>query len=283
MKLSEYMIPYPILGLDGAYNEDCIIGCNVTFDTTEENFVFHISFSIENEEIKKLIKEGLAAFACEVDSPKSLFREIYTTKDDNFDIKILRTSLIGKVSFFFSVIALENIQNYNNTQFNRRYYENSTFNLQKGSLIAFAGEWTFNADIKYEELRALGSIIEVRETEDKDYTYYEFNQNRIRIFLPSEEFANFYKSNNTQLSDFTHASIVQNALISALYEYKNHKNTLWAETLQERVKQDPKLKDFEDLDELDSLKIQQLVNNLLDNAYKRMFGKMKDLNNVSLI
>lgn len=283
MKLSEYMIPYPIMGLDGAYNEDCIIDCNVTFDTTEENFVFHITFSLENEDIKKLIKEGLAAFACEVDSPKSLFRQIYTTKDNEFDIKILRTSLLGKVSFFFSVIALEDIQNYSNPEFNKRYYENSTFNLQKGSLMAFAGEWIFNADIKYEELKALGSIIEVKETEDKDFTYYEFSKDRIRIFLPSEEFVNFYKSNNKQLSDFTHASIVQNALISALYEYKNYKKTLWAETLQERIKQDLKLKDFEDLEELDSLKIQQLVNNLLDNAYKRMFGKIMDLNNVDLI
>jgi hypothetical protein len=97
--------------------------------------------------------------------------------------------------------------------------------------------------------------------------------------LPTEEFINFNRSNTNSLADLTHASIVQCGLISALYSFKQHKNTLWARTLVMRVKTDPKLKQFENLEELDGLQISQLVDALLDNANKRMFEAINTLSN----
>lgn len=271
-------MPYPVLGIDGAFEDSCTVGCTMTFETTITNFVFYIDLQIDDETINQLVDQDLAVFSCEIDCVKTYYRNVFATKNKKFTIEIPRTSLVGNVSFFFSAVVVKKIENYKNPNYNQKFYGGYRFNLQKGHLLAYLGERTFNADIKYDELKAIGSIVEVKEDTQEAYTHFDFSGDKIRIFLPSEEFHNFNLTNNNLFADITHASIVQCGLISAIYAYKDFKHTTWAETLLLRVKTDSKLKAYEDLENLDGLQISQLVNALLDNANKRMFSTINSLN-----
>ncbi len=279
MKLTKYVIPYPVLGIEHAFKEGCVANCEMTFETTQTKFVFHIHLHMNDQNIQSRIENGEALFSCEIDCPKTYYRKVFPSKEKNFVIEIDRTALVGNVQFFFSVVATRAITDYMNPNFNQRYYEGYKFNLQKGHLLSYLGERSFDADIKYDELNAIGSIVEVKEDKQEKYTHFDFTTDKIRIFLPSEEFADFNRSNNSYTADITHASIVQCSLISALYAYKSHTTTLWAKTLSMRIKSDPKLKQFENLEDLDGLQISQLVNYLLENANKRMFFTISKLCN----
>jgi hypothetical protein len=268
------MIPYPVLGLEGAFNDECNVDVSIESRITISKYEFDVKMSISDETILTLIDKGKAAFACEIDCSKTFYRSVFTSKKNVMSIEIPRTSLLGEVNFFFSVVLLSDIVDYQNPNMNRRYYDGYKFNLSKGSLLAYFGERTFNADIKYDELKAVGTIVEVKEEPNENYTYYDFAGDKIRIFLPTDEFKNFNRSNNNLLADITHASIVQCALTSALHAYKDHKNTLWAQTLKMRTITQRNLKCFEDLEELDSRQISHMVSILLDNANKRMFAKL---------
>lgn len=282
MKLTKYMLPYPVLGLDGAFNDNCHVSVSLTFETTLANFVFHVKLEMDDSIIQGFINEGKAAFSCEVDCSKTFYRKVFLSKKKDFDIEIPRTALLGDVNFFFSAVALQSIEEYTNDNMNSRYYYGYSFNLQKGHLLVYFGEHIIDASIKYDELKALGSIVEVKEDSKENFTYYDFSGEKIRIFLPSAEFRNFTRSNNNILADITHASIVQCSLISALNVYKEYKNTLWARTLKVRVQTESKLKQFDNLDDLDNKQISQLVNILLDNANKRMFSTIDSLRSNSL-
>lgn len=249
----------------------------MTFETTLDNFIFHIHLTMDDDHILKLIKDDKAVFACEVDCPKTYYRKIFESKELEFQIQINRTTLVGNVQFFFSVVATTNIEGYKNPNSNQRYYSGYVFNLQKGHMLAYMGEQNFNADIKYDELKALGSIVEVKKDAHENYTHFDFSSDKIRIFLPEEEFNNFNLTNNHRFADITHASIVQCALFSALYSFKHYKHTLWAQTLDMRVKTDTKLKQFENIEELDDLQICKFVDLLLGNANKRMFESIKSI------
>ena len=253
----------------------------MTFETTLTKFVFHIHLQMDDEVIMSLIADDKASFSCEVDCAKAYYREVFLSKEKDFVIEIERTSLVGNVQFFFSVVATKAIEGYKNPNYNQRFYSGYKFNLQKGHLLSYLGERIFNADIKYDELKAIGSIVEVKEDTVEKFTHFDFTGEKIRIFLPSEEFTNFNRSNNNLLADITHASIVQCGLISALYAFKQHKNTLWAKTLIMRVKTDAKLKQLENLEDLDGLQISQLVDALLENANKRMFATIDNIRNNS--
>lgn len=279
MKLSKYIIPYPVLGIEGAFDDNCKVGSTMTFETTQDNYIFHIHLEIDEEMILDLIDQEKASFSCEVDCARTNYRKIFTTKNKDFDIEIPRTSLVGNVHFFFSIVALREIPNYKNSKSNQKFYQGYKFHLQKGDLLSYLGETRFNADIKYEELKALGSIVEVKEDSKEKYTHYDFSKDKIRIFLPTEEFKDFKRSNNQRLADITHASIVQCGLISALHAFSQYKNTLWAQTLIMRCKIDPNLKDFKSLEDLEGLQISKIVNVLLDNANKRMFSTLDSIRN----
>lgn len=279
MKLTKFVMPYPVLGIKGAFEEGCVVSSSMKVESTPTMYVFHIVLQMDDETILSLIKEGKASFSCEVDCQKTYYREVFLPKEQDFAIEIEKTSLVGNVQFFFSVVATGPIEGYKNPNNNQRFYSGYKFNLQKGHLLSYLGEGTFNADIKYDELQSIGSIVEVKEDKQEKYTHFDFSSAKIRIFLPTEEFSNFNRSNNKLLADITHASIVQCGLISALYAFKQHKTTLWAQTLIMRVKTDSKLKQFENLEDLDSLQISQLVNSLLDNANKRMFATIDSIRN----
>ncbi len=277
MKLTKFVLPYPVLGINGAFDDNCVVDSKMTLETTQENFIFHIILKMDDDIIKHLINEKKASFSCEIDCVKTYYRKVLFSSITEFQVQIPRISLVGRVQLFFSVVVIQPIEKYKNPNFNQRFYGGYSFDLMKGDLLSFLGDISMNADIKYNELKAIGSLVEVKKDTKTNYTYSEFSGDKIRIFLPIDEFNNFNYSNNKRFADITHASIVQCALISALYQFANHKNTLWAETLLTRIKLDSKLKKFENLEDLDDKQISKLVNILLDNANRRMFSTIKVL------
>ena len=274
MKISDFAIPYPILGIPGAFNDSVQIEKDLGFESSQNDYIFKITLSIDDETILGFINDKKAAYACEVDCGKSYYRQAFLSHDPSFNISIPKTSLVGNVQLFFSIVVIEEIENYKNKNFNQRFYENYKFNLSKGHMLAYFGQRQFNADIKYDELKALGSIMEVKADSNTPYTYFDFGGEKITIFLPQSEFDNFIKSNNHTLSDITHASIVQCALVSAISAYKENSNTLWAQTLRIRVQNESKLEKFTALEELTGKEIMELVSVILDNPNRRMFNRL---------
>lgn len=274
MKMSEFSIPYPILGINGAFNDNVSIESNLDFEKSASDYTFKVSLKLDEPVITKLINEGKASYACEVDCVKTYYRETYMSKKPNFAIAIPRTSLVGSVQFFFSVVVTDEIVDYISDNFNQKFYAGYKFNLGKGHMLAYFGQATFDARIKYDELNALGSIMEVKVDANSKFTYYDFGGEKITIFLPQSEYDNFRKSNNHTLSDITHASIVQCALISALSSYKDNSTTLWAKTLEIRVQNDKKLEKFADLGDLTNKEIMEMVSIILDNPNRRMFSRL---------
>ena len=274
MILSNYAIPYPILGIDGAFSDEVHVSSDLKFEIDKNNYIFKVSLSLNDPEIIRLINDNKARYACEIDCAKTYYRETFLSPDGSFAITIPRTSLVGNTQFFFSVVVIENIIDYKSANFNQRFYAGYKFNLSKGHMLVYFGQQQFNADIKYDELKALGSIMEVKVDNNSSFTYYDFGGDMITIFLPKSEYDNFRKSNNHTLSDITHASIVQCALISAISEYKENCNTLWAQTLKLRVQNDKKLEKFQALGDLSNKEIMEMVSLMLDNPNRRMFSRL---------
>ncbi len=279
MKLSDFAIPYPILGIDGAFNDTVHVKRSFEFKSLKDDYVFTIELTIDDSQILELINQGKAKYSCEVDCSSTYFRKAFLSQVSSFNITIPKVSLVGKVPFFFSIVVTENIERYKNSNFNQKFYEGYSFNLSKGHMLAYFGQVSFNADIKYNELTQLNSIMEVKPDDKEKFTYFDFSDEKIRIFLPRNDYDNFVRSNNHTYSDITHASIVQCALVSALSSYKENANTLWARTLNIRVLNEPKLKKFSELGSLSNKEIMEMVSIILQNPNQRMFSKLNSLVN----
>ena len=137
-------------------------------------------------------------------------------------------------------------------------------------MLAYFGGFSFNADIKYEKLKAVSSFMEIVENEDLKYTYVDLKKNKIEIQLPSETY-NLYRSDiisqEERFSPVFHSSIVLNALLTALYNFEEHKDYLWAKVIDYRLKNEKQLKDI-NFDEKEN--IPEIAQMLLGNPFKRL-------------
>lgn len=284
MKLNNISFPHPVLSY---YNDDIIpkletdsIICAPP-DSTSEEYSFKIKLKLKNEDILRLLASDNAIYVCEIDCQKTFFRRCQISKDTSFSIKIPRREVRGDIVFTCLVIAKRPIKNYRNSGFNPDY-EHNAFDLDEGDLIAAFPQQTYNVDIQYDKLQSAGSFMQIRKDETGNKrTFFDISGDKIDIVLP-ESLYNTYISeikNDTYFNAIIHSSIVFNALVYALYNIQEKENTLWAKTINYRLKNEQEFKNF-DLE--DNEKIPEIAQILLDDPYKRLFESLLQIKEQNL-
>lgn len=275
MKIKNIKLPYPVLGLSDDITPLPKFEIKKTSDKMK--YTFDISFTVENPDIKKLIDEGYAQYVCEIDCIGTYLRISKTSKVPRFEIEIKRREVMGTISFFFSIVATNPIPHYTNSQAHPDY-EGYTIDLNPGDLLAYLGEATYDAEIRFDKLQNVSSFMEIQESPLFDgKTYYVLSEPKILIQLPPELFK-CYKERvrGPKFSSIIHASLVYNALLYALYNIDDYDDRLWARTLKLRLRTEPRLSglDLEDLQDAP-----RIANELLGNPYKRMFDNIVAISN----
>ena len=169
------------------------------------------------------------------------------------------------------MIAKVDIVDYSNTNAHPDY-SGYTFDIDKGDILAYFGEFSFNADIQYEKLKAVSSFMEIVENETEKYTIIDLKKNKIEIQLPSESYKIFSSDTVSQEEKFAsifHSSIVLNALLIALYNLEEHKDYLWAEVIRYRL--DNELQ-FKNLSVEDKETVPEIAQRLLGNPFERLLN-----------
>ena len=91
MKLSNYSIPYPILGIEGAFNENVLLKKEVSFESTKENYIFKVNLMIYPTEYSFILE-------IVIEQIKSKF----TLKSFDFFDQVICTSLERLLFCFLS-------------------------------------------------------------------------------------------------------------------------------------------------------------------------------------
>lgn len=278
MKLNNISLPYPVLGIsdDIVPNlPDDSLSVKVG-DDGKGNYVFNVNMKHDNEHIHQLISNGYAEYSCEVDCARALFRRCYTCNKGKIEIKIPRKNLNGRVEFN-SFVSVKKPFNYKNPNFNEDY-EGYSFDMELGDILVAFPSQHYDVDIKYDQLQAAGSFMQIREGIGRKETFFDVSGDKIEILLPTPLY-NIYKDmigKDIRFMEIFHSSIVLNALTHALYCYDEHQHTTWARTIKYRVDSDALLKDF-NLEELEPEQVPQLAQELLKDPYGRMFDRLKKI------
>ena len=169
MKLDTQAFPYPVLtNLEGpgADYKDSAFQCSLKFsDTVQDNQSFELEylFMLSNEEINDLIETGDASYAIEISCTDTLKREIKFL-DSSGTTHIDASELYGRVDFTPMVIVRNAKSAFTSIDLNEEY-ENASFDLNFGDIIAIDDTWT-----KYIEFNNLSfdSLIRVNTSDELD-------------------------------------------------------------------------------------------------------------------
>jgi len=279
MKLNNVSLPYPVLGngddIVPSLPDDCISVSSPM--VTKNDFTFHVILHFDNEDIRELIAQGKAEYACEITCPRTYLRRCVKSDKQYFDITLGRKEVFGRIDFDCYVIVKQPIKGYFNHMFNKDY-DGATFDMEPGDILVAFPTATFNASLDYEKLDKAGALMVVMENknEEDDKTWFDADDDKIIVYLPHDMFEQYQElGNDNEFNEMFHASIVFNALIYALSNYNEDqdKDRLWAQAIQYRIDTEPELQGFELKDQSHAYDLASL---LLDDPYKRLFNRIKE-------
>lgn len=281
MRLNNLILPHPVLGQADDISGNCGFDDDPTIDITDDSYEVEFKLEHDNGTIADLVKVDKAIYCCEVICSGTLYRETFLSKDPKFKIEIPKTSLINRVDFQTYCLALNDISNYNNPA-SHSDFDGFLFHLEKADLLAVFGNFSFNADIQYHKLKAASSFMQIIPNEaDQLCTEYVLDDSKIQIKLPKDLYEKYkYFGKKKDFAAMIHASLVQNALTIALFNYKDHleNRILWAVSIQHRLLNEPELNNGSD--QVDPNNVPDLVQKLLGNPNKRLIDRLEALSYV---
>lgn len=284
MSRSNISYPYPVLS---AFNDDIVPALDQSDFSAElevaNNGDYKVSFklSFSNTCISRLIEEGYAEYAVEVDCASTLFRRCIKQDNGNYEIILPHNSVSGRVVFKPFVIAKKEID-YKNENFHPDYGENS-FPISCGDVLVVFNDFDYDFSINYEQLRAFTSIMHIRKAESESQTEIRYftDTEKIVIELPVDKFNSYQQfKNDTRYTAAIHASLAQNALLSILLQEENWEvddhTPLWKRTIVYRVNHDDTLQiSGRRINLSEKEELVQLAYLILGDPIARMFNDFK--------
>jgi hypothetical protein len=274
MKFNNISFPHPVLGI-----ADTIFG-NVDFsdEVLSEKGNYKIKFELNhsNDDINQLVQEGKAEYFCEVTCSNTLYREIFTSSDNNIAFELPKKHVKGKVEFTCLLISKTVIPKYVNADAHSDY-DGFDFDIEKGDVLAVFGKSSFNADIRYERLKAVSQILVVKPIKDFDVVNVNLEEPKITVEIPEEDYENFASnySDDEKYIPLFHSSIVLNALIIALYNIKKYSDKFWAEAIMYRIENEKET--FQNLSISETENVPEIAQRLLGNPFSRLFIGLDNL------
>lgn len=283
MKFSDgYAFPHPVLGIGDDIEGRAEVVPILNEDEDTMDYIVTLQYTLENTDLTDLIAQGKARLLCEVNCSGTLYRKAHLTADLTQIIRIPATHLRGEVRLLCLLISIAPIPEYKNSKAHADF-EGYVFAIDPGEVLAFLGETFFIAGIRYRELKAVSSFMEIipGHNEFGDFNILLDNP-KIQIQLSKNDFLTYSKPLIAKGSEFAstfHSGIVLPALIHALYqladpEKRELREMAWAKIIEFRLANDENLKNLQ-LNEDNILKIAQaLLGMPLERLLKDILGRM---------
>lgn len=288
MKLNDnVMFPYPVKGIaDNVISPP--IEVEISDESTPSEYIFRIHVvSLNDEDIQKLIDEDKAVYACEISCSYTMLLRSVVNNHGNFKIRLPRKRVGKRIDFTVAVLAKTEIPNYTNRNFHPDFLNQGfVFNLNPGEVIAKVSTFHVDADISYEKLKAIESILVVRKHHLDGAKLVSINCDgeKIEVLLPEHLYQQFKDglAYDRRFSSSFHSSFVLQALTIAITNYQHYLNLekLWARVLNARFSSQRELfSDFDLSGEIDVGDASQIAQIILSNPYDRMFNSLLTLDN----
>lgn len=192
MDIRHRLYPYPVLSDNTSDYVNSSFSMDLQVSQGMREICFHISLNLLNEEIEKLIINGMAEYVLHIECPYTSYRTVIKTDESEMKKCISENKLNGKVSICAFIIAKEDILQYHNRSFNKDYGD-MCFSVNRGNIIAIGGQANIEITKDVEELSKIPSIFTIcRCAEDiNDSMKIDITGEKIAITLCKRSFENY--------------------------------------------------------------------------------------------
>jgi hypothetical protein len=269
MDIRHKLFPYPVLSL---FSDDYISSEFISEARPVKNLneiVLFLNVSIDNEGLKDLVEKEYAEYIFHIECSYTSYRSIVRTKETKNTIRIPESKLNGKVSICSFILAKENLNNYTNSDFNPDY-NNRSFNIDKGSILAIGSQTNIEITKEVEELSKVPSVFSIlrRDTDDSIGLQVDIDGDKIKLWLSNREFYHYTNAVNVpSFQPVLHSMLILPALIftfetlksggtSRIEDYESYR---WFKAIKKKLKHSDIDFNVETIENLTSFELAQRI------------------------
>lgn len=281
MKINSLLLPHPVLGRgDDVSGEYRVADDEFFIDQDDLTTKLSMRLILKNKTLEDLISSRSASFNIEVECPSTFYRKSFLFSKNGCVIEIEKNNLRGRVVVSFYITCNLKISEYQIDGANEDY-NNATFEVDEGDVLAFAGSEVFDASILWEDLRRIFNIMKIRkDTEREDGpALIDLNTNVIFISLSKSDYLSYenYKDENDSFTPLYHSSLVFSTLIYVLSEMMSDRKDDYKGLKWYRVLDSQKNGRTEISSIWDSSNIPLIAQLMLGEPVKRMLSSIETL------
>ncbi len=242
MRLSHRSFPHPVVGNSDDV-ENAAFQAAISVYDDRVNYYICVKLQCSSSTITKLVKKGDAVYVLHIECGNTLYRTAIEFTQNESEFMIPGENLNSNVEVNVLAQAKRDIKRYKVDQAHADY-GNATFSVSAGDILAVSEGFTFDADINFDTLRSMSSIMQIR---GRDYSQDEpmevdLSDEKITIYLSQVDFKS-YKSIRAYkvLSASLITTLVLPALVEALTvlkgDHSDVEDTRWCRCLKRRIEQ----------------------------------------------
>jgi len=180
--------PHPVLDPEGEDYPDCAFQAAIQVKQTRTEFTLTVQIDVGSETLLSAIREETAIYVLQVHCPKTSYRDAFKFSHSNIEVKIPDEVLRGIFTVRSFIVASRSFSLSSN-EFNQ-IFKDMAFTIEPGYVLAVAPAVEFEAEKSLDDLRAVKAICHIIRNPDPNATKvdFDFNQERIAIVLPQDQF-----------------------------------------------------------------------------------------------
>jgi hypothetical protein len=275
------MFSYPVLSsmYDDYINSSFSI--SISAKKSIKKMLITIIPNLDSNLMKNLINQNKAELVVHFECGRTRYRKIQKMNLGENNYQFEGKNLNDNIQVVSFIVASTDINNLKSTEFNIEY-GNSSFNIEKGSILAISNQVEIPVQKNIYDLSSVESIVSIVTNHDENNNIlFELSDIKIRVKLPENVFIN-YSNLGKNVSNYTpilHSMFVIPALVYALDYIKDQEdwidieNYLWFKVIKKKCEEKYGAFDRNLIEEKTSIVIAQdlieapiseAVNNLLE-------------------
>lgn len=261
MQNNNKIFPYPVLTKESDDILDSFL--NFKHEIVEnKDLICNVKVELKNNTLRKLIRDGKAAFVVHIECKKTRYRKTFKFKEYDFDFKIDNNSILNRVEIASMIVAQEEFK-YTNISFNEDY-KGDSYHITKNQILAYDEDISLEIERHTDSLENLPSIFcIVQNTDIKAVGMdYDLTDTKIKIKLNPNIFQ-YYKTLriNSNLEEILASLFIIPTLIKVLSDFEkleeDYSSSNWYHSIKNRLK-DLEITTIEEVSE-GALKIAQMI------------------------
>jgi len=216
MKYNNRYYPHPVLGIKDDVSG--IFQCQLSIEVEKFKTILIPKCKLENTDLEDLIRDGLANFCMQIYCRGTMYREVFVIQDQLINkINLPSEKLNGETEVDFFLCAETDIEKYKNSA-NHEDFEDYSFSIEKGAILAYGGKGIFYANKSPEELKSISSIMNIKNSGQKNGPFYnEYDGPKITVCISETDYDNYQMLKLYQpFIPIIHSSLVFPALYEAV-------------------------------------------------------------------